>query len=194
LKQDYLTCISSVMTARTKAAQLRGMLPDDLRISYDEWNVWYAWYRPSCVTDGIFTALMLHMLIGEAEKLGISVACHFEAVNEGAINVTADSAVLTATGQAFAMMKHHIGGSILGASPVSLVTEQNGVRTYTFVNASWDEEKSVPLPEGELLRAELYNGTDILPHSRFSIGTAKTAEGRIFIPPHSMLLLQSKTE
>ena len=47
---------------------MREELGDDrLRISFDEWNVWYAWYRAKSVNDGIFTASMLHMLIEEQD-------------------------------------------------------------------------------------------------------------------------------
>ncbi len=48
--------------------QSRQWLEPSIRISMDEWNVWYAWYRPSSVTDGIYAALVLHMLMEEAEK------------------------------------------------------------------------------------------------------------------------------
>ena len=76
--------------------QMREELGDDrLRISFDEWNVWYAWYRAKSVNDGIFTASMLHMLIEEAGPSGIDMACHFEAVNEGAIRVEWEHAFLT---------------------------------------------------------------------------------------------------
>ena len=59
--------------------QSRQWLEPAMRISMDEWNVWYAWYRPSSVTDGIYAALALHMLMEEAEKSGIALACHFQA-------------------------------------------------------------------------------------------------------------------
>ena len=68
MKEDYYECIDKVDTqCRKLVHQMREELGDDrLRISFDEWNVWYGWYRAKSVNDGIFTASMLHMLIEEA--------------------------------------------------------------------------------------------------------------------------------
>ena len=90
---------------RTKAG-------DGLHISFDEWNFWYAWYRPSCVGEGIFTAKMLHMLLSESPKLDMPFSCYFQPVGEGAILTEPASARLTANGQIFSMMKAHGGADL----------------------------------------------------------------------------------
>ena len=48
-----------------------------MSISLDEWNVRYAWYRPSSVTDGIYAALAMHLLMEEAEKSGVALGLPF---------------------------------------------------------------------------------------------------------------------
>jgi len=42
-------------------------------ISFDEWNVWYAWYRNVGVAEGIYTASMMHNFCRQAETLGITL-------------------------------------------------------------------------------------------------------------------------
>lgn len=85
---------------------------DSIRISFDEWNAWYAWYRKENVCDGIFAAAAIHAFINEAEYSGIDIVCHFEAVNEGAIQVDQNSSKLTPMGTMFALMKRHKYGQI----------------------------------------------------------------------------------
>lgn len=53
IEDDYKVCISSVEDAREAVRTIRSQLGKNIRISFDEWNVWYAWYRPSCVADGM---------------------------------------------------------------------------------------------------------------------------------------------
>ena len=110
-----------------------------MRISMDEWNVWYAWYRPSSVTDGIYAALALHMLMEEAEKSGIALACHFQAVNEGMLRVKPDNVSMTAQGQVFSRMHHwHMGNRLCSASQEAVVTvDREGRVSATVVNAAF---------------------------------------------------------
>ena len=64
-------------------------VPDrKIGISFDEWNVWYAWYRDTGVNEGLHTAAMLNMFLREALQLGMSLGCFFEPVNEGVIAVS----------------------------------------------------------------------------------------------------------
>ena len=62
--------------------------------------------------EGIFTAQMLHMFMHESEKQRMPMACYFEPVNEGAMQVHPDHTELTATGQAFALLSRHAGGKL----------------------------------------------------------------------------------
>jgi alpha-N-arabinofuranosidase len=84
---------------------------NSISISFDEWNVWYAWYRDTGVNEGLHTAGMLNMFIREAQRLNMCIGCFFEPVNEGAIAVAPDRAWLTASGQAFALFGAHYGNA-----------------------------------------------------------------------------------
>ena len=193
VESEYYACIEAVEEMRQLAIRQRSLLSDDLKISFDEWNVWYAWYRSSSVTDGIYNALAAQMLIAEADHCGIELACHFEAVNEGMIRVYPDRAELTAQGQMFKLMKNHAGGKLLFTAPEAVVTRKDGVVTATVVNASLNEEKTVDFGScGNCVEAMLYTSDSILPPSYFA-GTHVLAEaqsGTLRMPPHSVLLLR----
>ena len=64
IKESYKDCVDAVEKARSKVRSMRALLRNDnIKISFDEWNVWYGWYRSSCVIDGIFTGMMMNMFI-----------------------------------------------------------------------------------------------------------------------------------
>jgi hypothetical protein len=184
-----------VERARGKLQQIHEQVGENIKISFDEWNVWYAWYRPSCVIDGIYSALMMQMVIEEAQRSGIVLACQFEAVNESAIKVPGDGGYLTATGQALAFVSGHANGILRYASDGVVVTEKEGVFTMTAVNSSYDTPYQITFKsEKEIKLAKLYEGRSLLPHSYFKIVDAdikKTEEEfQLEIPPHSMVLIQ----
>lgn len=220
-KEEYEKNINTVDTqCRVLLHKLRSQLNNDsIRISFDEWNAWYAWYRPGSVCEGIFAAAMFHMLIREAEPMGMDIACHFEAVNEGAIKVEPDRAYLTPMGQMFAVMKEHIGGKLLFASDAAVATDRDDILTVTLVNRSYDECSKITLPAlGKVTRAKWYGSEDVVPFSEFKIQDIKiqdikvqenngdirenemrTAEVcrvdeelQILLPEHSVLLVQMK--
>lgn len=195
VESEYYACIEAVEAMRQLAIKQRSLLSDDLKISFDEWNVWYAWYRPSSVTDGIYNALAAQMLIAEAENCGIELACHFEAVNEGMIRVYPDRAELTAQGQMFKMMKNHAGGELLFTAPEAVVTRKNDLITATVVNASMSEEKTVSFGAcGTCVEAKLYTSNDILPPSYFTESDVldQVQNGTFRMPPHSVLMLRCR--
>ena len=193
VEEEYYACAEDVATMRRLILEQRSLLTDDLKISFDEWNVWYAWYRPSSVTDGIYNALAAQMLIAEAEPCGIELACHFEAVNEGMIRVWPDRAELTAQGQMFRLMKNHAGGKLVFTAPEAVVTRKDGSLMATVVNASLDGEKEVDFTAcGACTEAKLYSSTEILPPSYFSEidVLAQVQSGTFRMPPHSVLALR----
>jgi len=192
-RKEYYACLSGVKYLQQQLRDNRADLPDSVKISMDEWNVWYAWYRPSNVTDGIFTALNFHMLLSEAKACGIELACHFEAINEGVIAVTADNAYPTAQGQVFALMRHHQGGRICHSGLDAFATEKDGVITLTAVNPSYDEEKRITLKgPGKILESVILTGETVLPPSFFTRGEVKMENGSFVMPPHSVLFVQMK--
>jgi len=103
-------------------------------ISFDEWNVWYAWYRIPGVIEGIHNASMLNVLCREAARLGVTIGCFFEPVNEGAIMVEPDKAYLPAGGKVFPVIKSHIGNRLIDLGP------QDG-ETDVDATASYDENR-----------------------------------------------------
>lgn len=198
-EEEYSECISRVHSkSRELVRRFRRELNDDrLRISFDEWNIWYSWYRPKSVTDGIFTASMLHMLIGEAEPCGMDMACHFEAINEGAIRVEWNRAFLTPGGKMFAVMKHHIDGKLCFVSEDAIATEKENVLTITLINRSYDKDKKFELPGyGTVITSDLYEGQSILPYSDFerkNMSLTESEEGyEVSLPKHSVMLIQMK--
>lgn len=200
-RQEYYDCIDKVTTqCRNLVHTLRTQLKDEKqKISFDEWNVWYSWYRPPCVSDGIFTAAMLHMLMEEAGPSGIFAACHFEAVNEGAIRVQWDRAILTPGGQMFAVMKNHIGGRLCFAHQDAVATERDEILTMTLLNRSFEEKKEFVLPRyGKTVTAVLYQADRVVPYSDFEKTEVKLKEtGENYtavLPKHSVMLIQMKKE
>ena len=196
IRESYKTCVSSVKIAQNKVRKMRELLGDEtIKISFDEWNVWHGWYRPSCLIDGIFTGMMMNMIIGEAQTRGIGFACQFEAVNESAISVTPTSALLTATGQALALMKVHAEGTLLYADDCSVATEKEGTVSITVVNPSYDMEKTVLFEcNKDIILSKLYEGKSLCPHNRFEISDLLVRKNvdynEIEIPPHSIAFIQ----
>ncbi|WP_302418673.1 hypothetical protein [Blautia marasmi] len=197
--EEYYECISKVDTqCRKLVHKMRSELNDDtLRISFDEWNVWYGWYRPKSVNDGIFTAAMLHMLMEEANPSGIYMACHFEAVNEGAIRVEWDKSFLTPSGQMFSVMKNHIGGKLCFAVRDAVATEKNNVLTITLINRSYDGTKKFKIPKyGETMVSSLYSSENVLPYSDFAVKNVELQlmgdSYEVLLPRHSVMLIQMK--
>ena len=165
-----------------------------IRISFDEWNQWYAWFRPSCVGEGIFTAKMLHLFLTVSGPLNVPVCCYFQPVGEGAIRIGREDCRLTANGQMFAVMKAHRGGrlcEITGLSDRSAAATRKGDEmTLTLVNDSYDGEKTFRFPVcGEVLEACLWSSEDAAPHTEFTPGPLllrrEKDAAEAALPPHS---------
>lgn len=194
-RPEYEACIADVETLRNEIIQNRGDLSENIKISMDEWNVWYAWYRPSSVTDGIFAALTLHMLFTEAQSCGIEQACHFEAINEGILEVKPDHAYLTAQGQAFTVMKHHLDGQVRYKGMNAFATAKQNTLTITAVNESYDQPREIRIPHnGQVLETYVLTSDAVIPPSFFhkeKTELSKTDDGcTCTLPPHSLLLLK----
>ena len=195
VEEEYNRCLASVSRMRDLLHQSRQWLEPSTRISMDEWNVWYAWYRPSSVTDGIYAALALHMLMEEAEKSGIALACHFQAVNEGMLCVKPDHVSLTAQGQVFSRMNRwHMGNRLCSASQEAVVSvDREGRMAVTVVNAAFRSEKPVDFSSfGPCSEAVLFSSDTVLPPSEFTVTDVleQAAGGTFQMPPHSVLFLR----
>jgi alpha-N-arabinofuranosidase len=178
-------------------------------ISFDEWNVWHAWFRVPGVVEGIHAAAMLSMVCREARKLGMTIGAYFEPVNEGAILVEPGSARLTPAGQVFRLFRAHQGRELIEVDPsgvpegvdaVASVDGADGEVALTLVNKSPDESKEVSVSLLEAGRVAQVEGTvltsaNFLPESEFGVRSLSiTRKGErtfsVNLPAHSVALVQ----
>jgi alpha-L-arabinofuranosidase len=116
----------------------------DIGIAFDEWNVWYSWYREPGLPEAIYGAAMLNHIVREARNVGMSIGAFFEPVNEGAILVRPDGARLTPLGRVMALFRPHHAGRLIHADPASAgdldlaasLDAANARVTITIVNMS----------------------------------------------------------
>ncbi len=202
VKATYEALVSSLDGNIRQARQMRQSLDatgKKLHMSFDEWNQWYAWNRPSCVAEGIYAARVMHFHINDSRSLDMPLVCYFQPVGEGAIIITPDDTYLTAIGQVFSLMKAHQGGQYCPVSDnedySTAATLKDGVLTITLVNDSYDSEREFRFAlKGKLLDARLIHSEDVLPHSRFEEAPLNVDTSRKSIsttlPPHSAALLR----
>ena len=171
----------------------------DLHISFDEWNQWYSWYRPSCVSEGIYAARTMHFYINESAALDIPIVCYFQPVGEGAILITPEGSRLTANGQMFAMMKAHQDGKVCKITDdddyTTAATIKDGILTITLINPNYDTDREFSFAlKGKVLDATLYSSDDVTPHSFFEESPLEVKAGRkdikTVLPPHSAAILR----
>ncbi|MBE6658101.1 MAG: helix-turn-helix domain-containing protein [Ruminococcaceae bacterium] len=198
-REEYEGFIRKVDTEfQPRIRILREQLGDSkVKISYDEWNAWYAWYRCGSVSEGIMTAAFQNMLFRNADKYGVIMACHFESVNEGAIKVYPNGVRLSPTGQVFSVMKAHANGMICALEEDVTSTRKQDVVTTTLLNRSFDLPKTFCLNNtGAVLSAELYSADDVVPGTEFSVSTlAAVSENgtvKIVLPPHSLAVIRTE--
>ena len=123
---------------------------------------------------GIFTAQMLRMFMHESEKQRMPMACYFEPVNEGAMQVHPDHTELTATGQAFALLSRHAGGKLCtvdGVEDFEVVAtiDDHHVLTLTMLNLNWQEETTYSLNKcGTILENKVLQAENLLPGTPFT--------------------------
>jgi len=148
-------------------------------LSFDEWNVWYAWFRSPGVAEGVYCASMLNMICREAQNVGITLGAFFEPVNEGAILVGPADARLTAMGQVFCLFKSHWGrlvvetGCATGTDDLDVLASVDEAGTevvVTAVNRSPDSDARAEITLGGVASAEgvLLASPDFLPGSEFT--------------------------
>lgn len=197
-KEEYETLVSR---ARTDCLPLIKTLRKQLGeskvlISFDEWNAWYAWYRKGSVAEAMFAASFMNMMIENAERYGVKMCCHFESVNEGAIQVTEKHACLSATGQVISAMNVHAGGKVCALQEDVVSTAKEGVVTTTLINRSFGEDKVFCLENaGNVLKTEMYTAQDVVPGTAFEVRMEKikseNGEIHISLPPHSFAVIKT---
>lgn len=204
IRQTYEGTIASFDGNLGRAREMRRVLDETgkkLHISFDEWNQWYAWYRPSCVGEGMFTAKMVHMFLRETNALDMPIVSYFQPVGEGAILITPTESRLTANGQIFALMKIHQDALLCKVTEdedYSTVASLKGdTLTITLINTKYDQERTFDFAlKGKLLQSNLYSSDDVTAHSYFTesplqvVATKKTVHA--VLPPHSVGMIQMK--
>ena len=160
---DYSTpestenCFSTVSKYIDKSfdtlCAFRSRLPWNIGISYDEWNIWYMWYRKEAIVEGLYAAKMLTGLMRVWEDVGLKYVCYFQPINEQAITVSPFESHLTSLGEAMRLWKGHVGGTpVMGATSAPLpdnafVTDHpDGSRYVTFYNFSTVKPCSFRIP------------------------------------------------
>ena len=183
----------------------------NIGIAFDEWNVWYAWYRTPGVAEGIYAAAMLSHFCRDARDVGMTIGAYFQPVNEGAILVDPAGSRLTPIGEAMALFKPHHGRQLLAADApadeaeldvVASLDEPTGRITVTIVNRSPDQPRDVEIalagpagrykPAGVLLTAESF-----LPGSQFArvklpVRVAGGGTFTVTLPKHSIARVELK--
>ena len=126
--------------AASALTAFRARLPWDVGISYDEWNIWYMWYRREAIVEGLYAAKMLGQMMRNWEAWGLRYVCYFQPINEQAITVSPFESHLTSIGEAMRLWKGHVGGT---PAPVADMPENafatdapDGTRYITFFNFS----------------------------------------------------------
>ena len=174
-----------------------------LHISFDEWNQWYSWFRPSCVSEGIYAARVMHFFLNRSRELDIPMVCYFQPIGEGAIEVRPDGSRLTANGQMFALMKAHQGGLRCKVSDnddlSTAATIHGDTLVVTLVNAGYESDRTFSFPlKGKVIDSILYGSDDVTPHSYFTPAALNVRAERknvsVTLPPHSAALVKMKVK
>ena len=96
----FATVSQCVDRAMDSLCAFRSRLPWNIGISYDEWNLWYMWYRQEAIVEGLYAAKMLTGFMRNWEDAGLTYVCYFQAINEQAITVSPFESHLTSLGEA----------------------------------------------------------------------------------------------
>ena len=128
----------------------RSRLPWNIGISYDEWNIWYMWYRKEAIVEGLYAAKMLTGFMRAWEDVGLTYVCYFQPINEQAICVSPFESHLTSLGEAMRLWKGHVGGvpsAIPGLPDNAFATDHpDGSRYVTFYNFSTEKPCTFRIP------------------------------------------------
>ena len=164
----------------------RSRLPWNVGISYDEWNIWYMWYRKEAIVEGLYAAKMLSQMMRNWEAWGLTCVCYFQPVNEQAITVSPFESHITSLGEAMRLWKGHVGGvpSALPDLPENAFATDapDGSRYVTFYNFSTVNPCTFSVPtggRGRIAAAETLVPNGLEPGSRFARkpGTGKVVDG-----------------
>lgn len=176
----------SVDAAMDAIRRFRSRLPRNIGISYDEWNIWYMWFRQEAIVEGLYAAKMLTEFMRSWEDIGLTYACYFQPINELAICVSPFESHLTSLGEAMRIWKGHVGGTpsaIPDLPENAFATDApDGSRYVTFYNFSTVKPCAFRIPTGGRMKivAEetlVPNGLETGCRFAHEPGTGKIADG-----------------
>ena len=148
----FATVSQCVDRAMDSLCAFRSRLPWNIGISYDEWNLWYMWYRQEAIVEGLYAAKMLTGFMRNWEDAGLTYVCYFQAINEQAICVSPFESHLTSLGEAMCLWKGHVGGTpsaIPDLPENAFATDApDGSRYVTFYNFSTVKPCAFRIPTG----------------------------------------------
>lgn len=203
IRGSYCGAIAAADANIAHLRRLRAIAPPEILVSYDEWNVWAAWFRKSSAIEGMFVAEMLHAMLYASGELGAPIMCYFQPVGEGAIDISPEGASLAANGQVFALMRAHRGAELCEIGGLSgheaVATLSGGVLALSLINDSFDAPERFEIsPCGGVLSAECLIADDLLPGSHFTARAleCEVSEGavRAELPPRSIGLIKWRIE
>jgi len=199
IRRTYMDALSAVEANLALLNDLRSKLSDDVHISFDEWNLWAAWFRRSSSLEGIYVAKMMHTMLYACHQADAPILCYFEPVGEGAIDIFPDRAEYSADGQAFALLKVHKGAEIckiegLQANEV-VASVQRNILSVTALNQDYDESTVITINRcGGIQCAKLLVASDLLPGSHLDeeeLAISLTDDViRFELPPRSVGLIR----
>lgn len=170
----------------------------NVKIAFDEWNLYFTWYHDPCVLEGLYTALMLEMFCRKQDAYKMTMAMYFQPVNEGAINVFPGHAELTANGQVFKLMKQHQGNRLLnsetGDSSLHCLVSENEEKTIiTLINIDYDYDMEVNF-EGIIIpvtgKVNSLKGIEILHGHKFREEIIPACSEMLVVPKHSIVQIE----
>ncbi len=148
----FATVSQCVDRAMDSLCAFRSRLPWNIGISYDEWNLWYMWYRQEAIVEGLYAAKMLTGFMRNWADAGLTYVCYFQAINEQAICVSPFESHLTSLGEAMRLWKGHVGGTpsaIPDLPENAFATDApDGSRYVTFYNFSTVKPCAFRIPTG----------------------------------------------
>ena len=180
------TVSQSADRAAAAMDSFRSRLPRNIGISYDEWNIWYMWYREEAIVEGLYAAKMLTCMMRNWEAWGVECVCYFQPINEQAIAVSPFESHLTSLGEAMRLWKGHVGGvpsAIPGLPGNAFATDApDGSRYVTFYNFSTVKPCTFRIPadgRGKIVAEETLVPDGLASGCRFARrpGTGRIADG-----------------
>lgn len=204
-RKTYQTITDAPDECLKAVRELRRRLDENqwakIQISYDEWNLYFAWFHNPGVIEGVYSALMMDIFCKNHLELKMPVALYFQPINEGAIRVLEKTSELTANGQAFEIMKCHAGRTMVDCAAdtanddlrcLASRNEDSQETVITIINKAYINDYEIVLDgKDDIQEAILYEGKCLFQGSKFTVEKPDT--DHLILPAHSILKLKVRS-